>query len=58
MNEEHSIGETDFECWGRLWKNSLNDPEVVGGRVGTFLEQIEAHFRSKYENFPDPFTSK
>jgi len=27
---QYAIGETDFECWGRLWKSSPGDLEVDG----------------------------
>jgi hypothetical protein len=49
----YSIGETDFECWGRLWNAKASDPEVDPEEWVTFLEQIEEHFRINYENFPD-----
>jgi hypothetical protein len=49
------IGETDFECWGRLWKAGASDPEVDGEEWVTFLERIEEHFRTNYENYPDDF---
>jgi hypothetical protein len=50
-----TIGETDFECWGRLWKAYPGDPEIEGEEWVTFLESIQEHFRSNYENFPDEF---
>ena len=28
MTDGYAIGETDFECWGRLWKACPSDPEV------------------------------
>jgi hypothetical protein len=49
------VGETDFECWGRLWKASPSDPEVDGEEWVIFLGNVEEHFRSNYENFPDEF---
>jgi hypothetical protein len=51
----YSIGETDFECWGRLWKARASDPEVDPEEWVTFLEQIEEHFRTTYKNFSDEF---
>ena len=53
--KEYSTGETDFECWGRLWNARASDPEVDGEEWVTYLEQIEEHFRTNYENFPDEF---
>jgi hypothetical protein len=55
MTEGYVIGETDFECWGRLWKASPSDPEVDGEEWVTFSERIEEYFRSGYETFPDEF---
>jgi hypothetical protein len=55
MTEGYVIGETDFECWDRLWKASPSDPEVDGEEWVTFSERIEEYFRSSYENFPDEF---
>jgi hypothetical protein len=52
---QYAIGETDFECWGRLWKSSPGDLEVDGEEWVTFLGSIEEHFRSNYKNFPDEF---
>jgi hypothetical protein len=51
----YAIGETDFECWDRLWKASPSDPEVEGEEWATFSERIQGYFRSRYENFPDEF---
>src|SRR5215831_8537000 len=51
----YAIGETDFECWGRLWKASPSDPEVDGEEWVTFVGHVEEHFSSNYENFPDEF---
>src|SRR6516164_7923361 len=51
----YSIGETDFECWGRLWKARGSDPEIDPEEWVTFLEQIEERFRTTYKNFPDEF---
>ena len=51
----YAIGETDFECWGRLWKASPGDPEVDAEEWVTFLGDVGEHFRSNYENFPDEF---
>jgi hypothetical protein len=55
VTEEYSIGETDFECWDRLWNADASDPEIDGEEWVTFLEHIEEHFRTNYENFPDEF---
>ena len=51
----YAIGETDFECWDRLWKSSPSDPEVEGEEWVTFSERIQEYFRSSYANFPDEF---
>jgi hypothetical protein len=51
----YAIGETDFECWDRLWKASPSDPEVEGEEWVTFSERIQEYFRGSYENFPDDF---
>jgi len=51
----YSIGETNFECWGRLWKARASDPEIDPEEWATFLEEIEEHFRTTYKNFPDEF---
>ena len=55
MIEECMIGETDFESWGRLWKAGDSDLELDGEEWVIFLERIQEHFRSNYENFPDEF---
>jgi hypothetical protein len=55
MTEGYAIGETDFECWGRLWNASRSDPEVDGEEWVTFVACIQEHFRRNYENFPDDF---
>lgn len=55
VSEGYTIGVTDFECWGRLWKACPSDPEVDGEEWVTFLDRIQEHFRSNYENFPDEF---
>jgi hypothetical protein len=55
LTEGYSIGESDFECWGRLWKAHASDPETDGEEWVTFLDRIEEHFRTNYENFPDDF---
>ena len=55
LTEGYSIGETDFQCWGRLWKACASDPEVEGEEWVAFLDRIEEHFRNSYENFPDEF---
>jgi hypothetical protein len=55
MSEGYAIGETEVECWGRLWKASPSDPDVDSEEWVTFLERIEEHFRNNYENFPDEF---
>lgn len=53
--DRYAIGETEFECWDRLWKASSSDPEVDGEEWVTFMERIQEHFRANYENFPDEF---
>jgi hypothetical protein len=53
--EEYMLGETDFECWGRLWKASPSDPDVDAEEWFTFSEGIEKHCRTNYKNFPDEF---
>jgi hypothetical protein len=55
LTEGYSIGETDVECRARLWKARASDPEVDGEEWVTFLECIQEHFRTTYENFPDEF---
>ena len=55
MAEGYTIGETDFECWDSLWKACPGDPEVDGEEWVTFVDRIQEHFRSNYENFPDEF---
>ena len=53
--KEYSVGQTDVECWGRLWMASASDPEVDGEEWVTFLQDIEENFRTNYENFHDEF---
>jgi hypothetical protein len=55
MTEEYVLGETDFECWNRLWKASASDPDVDPEEWVSFSECIQEHFRNKYEEFPDEF---
>jgi len=55
LTKGYAIGETDFECWSRLWKACPNDPEVDGEEWVAFVERIKEYFRSNYENFPDEF---
>ncbi|HYY31824.1 MAG TPA: hypothetical protein VE860_28015 [Chthoniobacterales bacterium] len=55
MSGGYAIGETDFECWGGLWKTSPGDIEVDGEEWANFLERIEEYFRRNYANFPDQF---
>ena len=55
MSGGYAIGETEFECWGRLGKTSPSDPDVDAEEWVTFLERIEEHFRCYYESFPDEF---
>ena len=55
VTEGYAFGETDFECWSRLWKACASDPEVDSEEWVTFVERIQEHFRSNYENFPDEF---
>src|SRR5215468_9360689 len=53
--EGYAIGETDFECWDRLWKASASDPELDGEEWVILLKRVQEYFRSKYEDFPDEF---
>ena len=55
ITEGYAIGETDFERWGRLWKARASDPELDGEECVIFLERIQEHFRSNYDNFSDEF---
>lgn len=55
MTERCAIGETDFGCWGRLWKACLSDPEVDGEEWVTFFARNQEDFRRNYENFSDDF---
>jgi hypothetical protein len=55
MTEGYRIGETDFECWDKLWKASPSDPDVDSEEWVAFSECIHEYFRSRYENFPDEF---
>jgi hypothetical protein len=55
MTEGYRIGETDFECWDKLWKASPCDPDVDSEEWVAFSECIHEYFRSRYENFPDEF---
>ena len=51
--EDYMLGETDFECWGRLWKASPSDPDVDAEEWLIFSEGIQKHFRINYEYFPN-----
>ena len=51
----YTIGETEFECWDRLWKAHASDPDVEGEEWVSYLAAIQEHFRNSYENFPDEF---
>jgi len=53
--EGYSVGETGFECRGRLWKARASDLEIDPEEWVTVLEQIEEHLRTTYKNFPDEF---
>jgi hypothetical protein len=55
MTEGYTIGETDFECWNRLWNASPSDPDLDAEEWVAFSECIQQHFRAKYKNFPDEF---
>lgn len=55
MNKRYSIGQTDFECWSRLWKACPSDPEVDAEEWVTFVAGIQEQFRTHYENCPDEF---
>jgi hypothetical protein len=55
MSERYFIGQTDFECWGRLWKAGPSDPEVDAKEWVTFVARIQEQFRTQYQNFPDDF---
>jgi hypothetical protein len=55
MSEDYIHGETDVECWGRLWKACPSDPDVDAEEWFTFLEGIQNHFRHNHANFPDEF---
>ena len=53
--KRYSVGETDFECWSRLWKACASHPELDGEEWVTFLERIQEHFGNNDEKFPDEF---
>ena len=55
MTEGYVFGETDFECWDKLWKASNSDPEVDGEEWVNFSELMQEYFRGSYEKFPDEF---
>src|SRR5215469_3095231 len=55
MTQGYAIGETNSECWCSLWKARPGDPVVDAEEWMTFLQHLEEHFRSNYENFPDEF---
>ena len=55
MTNGYRIGETDFECWDKLWKASPSDPDVDSEEWVTFSECTQEYFGSSYENFPDEF---
>jgi hypothetical protein len=55
MTKGYRIGETDFECWDKLWKASPSDPDVDSEEWVTFSECTQEYFGSTYENFPDEF---
>jgi hypothetical protein len=55
MQCEYTIGETEFECWDRLWKACASDPDVDGEEWVSYLAAIQEHFHNSYENFHDEF---
>ncbi len=55
MTEECMLGETDFECWCKLWKASASDPDVDSEEWLDFSDHIQEHFHSNYDNFFDEF---
>ena len=55
MTQGSAIGETNSECWCSLWMARPGDPVVDAEEWVTFLQHLEEHFRSNYENFPDGF---
>ena len=55
MTIAYRTGETDFECWDKLWKASPSDPDVDSEEWVTFSECTQEYFGSTYENFPDEF---
>ena len=55
MTQGSAIGETNSECWCSLWKARPGDPAVDAEEWVIFLQHLEEHFRSNYENFPDEF---
>jgi hypothetical protein len=55
MTKAYRIGETDFECWDKLWKASPSDPDVDSEEWVTFSERTQEYFGTSYENFPDEF---
>jgi hypothetical protein len=44
--EAYRIGETDFECWDKLWKASPSDPDVDSEEWVTFSECTQEYFGS------------
>jgi hypothetical protein len=53
--EDYMLGETDFECWDRLWKASPGDPDADAEEWLIFSAGIQKHFRTNHEYFPDEF---
>ena len=53
MTEGYTIGETDFEYWGRLWKACASDPEVDGEQWVTFVKRIQEHLKLNLDR-PSP----
>lgn len=55
LTEERTLGETDFECWCKLWKASASDPDVDSEEWLDFSDHIQEHFRTNYDKFFDEF---
>ena len=54
MSEGYVIGETDFECWDRLWKASPSDPEVDGEEWVNFSKKRTPLWQRKRPG-PSPY---
>jgi hypothetical protein len=55
MDREYAVGETDSECWVKLWKASAGDPEVDYEEWKDFSDNIEENLRKSHEDFLDQF---